>query len=143
MPVGSRKYDVVRDLADRIIDEKARDGSGVLRTVVSSAFGRTLDFLEVAKEERSSEAEFPSPEKVEGSQVIGLLRVVEAARRRLGFSGRRGSSLSAEKLALELLWLAQRLDVCGAVGDAIRQMGSASRVARLAVSADPGLKSSL
>ncbi|KAF3793718.1 hypothetical protein EJ110_NYTH01818 [Nymphaea thermarum] len=145
IPVGSRKYDVVRDLADRIIDENARDGSAVLaeinRAVVSSAFGRTLDFLEVAMEERSSETEFPSPEKVQGSQVIGLLRVVEAARRRLGFSGRRDRSLSAEKLALELLWLAQKLDVCGAVGDAIRRLGSASRVARLAVSADPRLQS--
>ncbi|CAN6479887.1 unnamed protein product [Victoria cruziana] len=145
IPVGSRKYDVVRDLADRIIDENARGGSAVLadinRAVVSSAFGRTLDFLEVAMEERSSECEFLSSDKVEGLQVIGLLRVVEAARRRLGLFGRRGSGSSAEKLALELLWLAQKLDTCRAVDEAIRRLGAASRVARLAISTDPRLQS--
>ncbi|XP_022744453.1 uncharacterized protein LOC111295280 [Durio zibethinus] len=53
------------------------------------------------------------------------------------------SGNSAEKLAAELLWLAQKLSACGFVEEAVDQWASASNLAWLSLSAEPRLQGSL
>lgn len=50
---------------------------------------------------------------------------------------------SAEKLAAEVLWLAQKLAQCGNVAEAVERWGSAHKLAWLALSAQPRLQCSL
>lgn len=154
IPVSSRKYEVVRSLADRLIEENNREGFHALRevnrTVVSAAFAKTLAQLEAAVfEERAVEAE-------SGGVGVGrfefgrLNRVVKAVRSfgvwkvvmREGVNQSDGGG-SAEKLAAELLWLAQKLAGCGFVEEAVRRWAAASNLAWLAVSAEPRLQGSL
>lgn len=152
IPVSSRKYDVVRSLADRLIEDNNREGFHALRevnrTVLSAAFDRSLSQLEAAVSEKlASEVESGGDSGVSGR----LGRVVKAVR---SFGVGRGVTRervnrsaagygSAEKLAAELLWLAQRLVRCGFQEEAVRSWAAASNLAWLAVSAEPRLQGSL
>ncbi|MBA0630988.1 hypothetical protein Godav_003028, partial [Gossypium davidsonii] len=55
IPVSSRKYEIVRSLAERLIEENCREGIEALRemnrVVLSAAFSRTLCQLEAAMAE--------------------------------------------------------------------------------------------
>ena len=53
------------------------------------------------------------------------------------------SGNSAEKLAAELLWLAQKLAACGFKEEAVDMWASASNLACLSLSAEPRLQGSL
>ncbi|XP_004292445.1 PREDICTED: uncharacterized protein LOC101309613 [Fragaria vesca subsp. vesca] len=54
-----------------------------------------------------------------------------------------GSRSSAEKLAAELLWLAETMASCGFAQESVRRWASASSLARLSLSAEPRLQASL
>jgi hypothetical protein len=152
IPVSSRKYEVVRSLAERLIDENNREGLEALRevnrTALSSAFARTLSQLESAAVDRgqdqAGEAGWGTgPVEFRLNRVVRAVRsIAKAGRSRVG-SGRDEmgrSESSAEKLAAELLWLAQKLAACGGAEEALLRWAAASDLARLALWAEPRLQ---
>lgn len=151
IPVSSRKYEVVRSLAERLIDENLQEGLEALRevnrTVLSASFARTLNQLEAAMAEQRGGAADGC-----GRVDYGLNRVFRAVRSagdvawsRVGWRreevSRKGSS--AEKLAAELLWLAQKMEASGSGEEAVCLWASASNLAWLALSAEARLQGSL
>lgn len=160
IPVSSRKYEVVRSLAEKIIDDNQREGAPPLlkvnRTVLSVAFARTLCQLEAAIEERTLEATMAAAEA--SRQVVQvdfrfarLMWVVRAlgefARAKVGkFVGATGTGppkrlgASAEKLMGELYWLAHKMAACGFAEEALWRWASADNLARLGITAEPRLQ---
>ncbi|KFK28114.1 hypothetical protein AALP_AA8G474500 [Arabis alpina] len=146
IPVNSRKYEVVRTLAERLIEENHGENSTVLfhlnRRVLNASFNRTLNRLESAVECNRSEL-LPVRH--------GLNRVVRAAVKAVGdgISNWGGgetadqSSDTAEKLAAELLWLAEKMTVYGFVDEAVEKWASASKLAWLALWSEPRLQCSM
>ncbi|KAG6709892.1 hypothetical protein I3842_06G154700 [Carya illinoinensis] len=156
IPVSSRKYEVVRSLAERLIDENNGDGVEALREVnrkaISSAFARTLGQLEAALVDEGQERAGSDGGSMSGrvehrvSRVLRAVRVLgNVVRSRAGRSTEEmgGSDTSAEKLAAELLWLAQKLAACGCAEEAVRRWASAPNLAWLALWAEPRLQGSL
>ncbi len=158
IPVSSRKYEVVRSLAERLIDENNKEGIETLREVnraaLSLAFARTLSQLEAAVVHQGSPDERAvgdgSGGSVSGHSVEYRLSRVLRAVRLFGISGSRRSpagmsrsEVSAEKMAAELLWLAQKLAACGCAEEAISRWAVASNLAWLALCAEPRLQGSL
>ncbi|KAF3435028.1 hypothetical protein FNV43_RR22115 [Rhamnella rubrinervis] len=151
IPVSSRKYEVVRSLADRVIEENNREGFHALRevnrTVVSAAFAKTLAQLEAAiLEERAVEAESGGVGRFEYGRLNRVLKAVRSfgiGKAVMREGANRSGGGSAEKLAAELLWLGQKLAGCGFVEEAVRRWAAASKLAWLAVSAEPRLQGSL
>ncbi|KAF5733344.1 hypothetical protein HS088_TW17G00886 [Tripterygium wilfordii] len=149
IPVSSRKYEVARSLAERIIDENHGENATALhevnRAVLSAAFARALSQLEAAVEKLDRD-------RVElGASRAGLVphrlnRIIKTARK-LG-DGAWGrlwkvkveGNLSAEKLSAELLWLAQKMASCGVGEEAVGRWASASHLAWLGLSAEPRLQ---
>lgn len=153
IPVSSRKYEVVRSLAEKLIDENNREGSQALRevnrTVLSLAFDRTLTQLEAAVVEQGSQ-EDRAGDGGSGSGPVEykLSRVLKAVRRfgtgkKSPVGMNRLEACSAEKLAAELLWLAQKLVVCGCAEEAVSKWAVASNLAWLGLWAEPRLQGSL
>ncbi|KAH0731978.1 hypothetical protein KY289_003166 [Solanum tuberosum] len=158
IPVSSRKYEVVRSLAERLIDENLLEGNKALREVncaaLSAAFTRTLSQLESAMvaEEGGGGSGLVSGGGRDGGDYVGKLsRGLRAIRYYGDVVWQRGRArnqmsqfgCSAEKLAAELLWLAQKMEACGCVDEAVYMWASASHVAWLALSAEPRLQGSL
>lgn len=151
IPVSSRKYEVVRSLAERIIEENHLEGNDLLhevnRSVLSSAFERTLSRLEATVVESgewgwgtgNGPGEYPL------SRVTRAVRTVWAVHSSLRghWEANRWDLISAEKLASELLWLAQKLVACGSGDEAVRQWAAASNLSWLALAAEPRLQGSL
>nr|GEU31983.1 hypothetical protein CTI12_AA362830 [Tanacetum cinerariifolium] len=138
IPVSSRKYEVVRSYAEKLMNENLEEKYEPLRLVNSkvlgNAFAQALRQLELAVTE--------GVEDGEGMKSGGLNRVFNVAwtrfrNRRTGFVG------SAEKLAAELLWLAEKLAACGSGDEAVKQWASANKLASVALSAQLGLQGSL
>ncbi|KAL8223890.1 hypothetical protein R6Q57_019365 [Mikania cordata] len=149
IPVSSRKYEIVRGYAEKLMDENLEEEYEPLRkvnsTALSAAFSRALGQLEVAVE--TAAAVSSGEDVVKKSGYFELKRVMKAVGcigSWTGFAKRRTRlGRSAEKLAAELLWLAQKLAACGAADEAVRQWASASKLALMAVSAQPQLQGSL
>ncbi|XP_057493391.1 uncharacterized protein LOC130778914 [Actinidia eriantha] len=158
IPVSSRKYEVVRSLAERLIDENLSEGSEALRevncSVLSAAFSRALSQLQAAVVDRDRTGGDVAEGSGEGGEreyrkVGRVLRAVryygDAALTRFRKAreepGRWGGS--AEKLAAEVLWLAQKMAACGCAEEAVGKWASASHLAWLALSAEPRLQGSL
>ncbi|KAL3617276.1 hypothetical protein CASFOL_038821 [Castilleja foliolosa] len=154
IPVSSRKYEVVRSLAEKLIDDNLFEGNRVLRevncAVLSAAFTRTLGEVEraaAAEQGRrvsgGDEGDFVIYNRA--SRLIKGVRYYGRAAWRYAKSRNEvsRSGCSAEKLAAELLWLAQKMAVCGCVEEAVCKWGAASNLAWLALSAEPRLQGSL
>lgn len=120
----------------------------VNRTALSSAFAITLSQLEAAAVDRGQDG---GGEAGSGSGMVEfrLSRVVRAVRSlgnarrsRVGSGGGEMSRLesSAEKLAAELLWLAQKLAACGGAEEALKRWAASANLARLALWAEPRLQ---
>ncbi|CAN6253237.1 unnamed protein product [Urochloa humidicola] len=142
LPVSSRKYELVRGLAERLLDDNARDGgarvAAVSRAALAGAFARTLRQLESA----AAGGEWPP----------GVELAVRAVRTGMrwwrpppassmddeGFGGP-----AAEKMAAELLWLGQKMAECGAAREAVVQFGAAARLGSRVLVAEPALQVSL
>ncbi|CAN4110563.1 unnamed protein product [Withania somnifera] len=155
IPVSSRKYEVVRSLAERLIEENLLEGNEALREVncaaLSAAFTRTISQLEAAMVEEDGGGVGGVLGR-DGCDYIGKLsRGLRAIRYYGGVVWQRGRGsnqmsqigCSAEKLAAELLWLAQKMAACGCVDEAVYMWASASHVACLSLSAEPRLQGSL
>ncbi|KAK5838129.1 uncharacterized protein LOC108474379 [Gossypium arboreum] len=157
IPVSSRKYAIVRSLAEALIEENRReDAEGlreVNRAVLSSAFSRTLSYLEAAMVELGQDrighdGAGPAPVQYWVKRALRVVRSVGD-----GVWAREGSGAvredvnrsgnSAEKLAAELLWLAQKLVDCGFGEEAVERWASASNLASLSLLAEPRLQGSL
>ncbi|XP_047318445.1 uncharacterized protein LOC124921786 [Impatiens glandulifera] len=142
LPVNSRKYEVVRSLTDRLLDENLQVGSEALRqvncSVLSMAFTRTLRLLDAAVWGEVGEA---------GEDYWSLNRVMKSVKqygaKLINEEQDRFNASSAEKVAAELLWLAERMAACGCVQKAVSNWGSATRLARMALSVQPRLQGSL
>lgn len=139
VPVASRKYDFVRSIAERILDGNLGGGSDELqelnRAALAAAFSRSIAFLEAAVEAEAS------PATGDGGKIMGALGALRSRARRWAApagDGRFGAS--AEKLAAETLWLGQKIAESGAASEAVASWGSASRLAVLAISAEPRLQ---
>ncbi|KAL5992442.1 hypothetical protein ACLOJK_013360 [Asimina triloba] len=154
--VGSRKYELVRALAERVMDENVREGSAdINRVVLSSAFSRTMGRLEeaisargVAVRSRGGSRELVKLADGQVSRALGAVRKLwvmagpgagEGSREGDGGEG----AFSAEKLAAELLWLAQKMAESGAAEEAVYRWGSASGLAAMAIGAEPRLQGAL
>lgn len=163
IPVSSRKYETVRSLAEKLIDDnlKEQEGYPILQeincTALSAAFSRTLSQLEaraaVMDEDVDRSGGVHIGDTNDGTKrdynykLSRVLRAVwyygEAAWSRLGKSELNKSGKSAEKLSAELLWLAQKLAKNGSVEEGVHKWASASKLAWLALSAEPRLQGSL
>lgn len=148
IPVSSRKYDVVRSLAEKLIEENQSGDIEALRLVnrtsLSAAFERTLTQLEAAMMELGYE---PEENWQVRNQLNRVLRVVRSVKYgtlgALGGRTRDGMEQLEEKLAAELLWLSQKLAACGCGEEAVLRWASASNLAWFALSAEPRLQGSL
>ncbi|XP_021658284.2 uncharacterized protein LOC110648378 isoform X2 [Hevea brasiliensis] len=148
IPVSSRKYEVVRSLAEKIIEENQSGDAEALRLVnrtsLSAAFERTLSQLEASMMELGYE---PDVNWQVQNQLNRVLRAVRSLKDgTLGAFGgrtREGMERLEEKLAAELLWLSQKLAACGCGEEAVCRWASASNLAYFALSAEPRLQGSL
>ncbi|XP_021809376.1 uncharacterized protein LOC110752917 [Prunus avium] len=156
IPVSSRKYQVVRSLAETLIEDNHKEGvealSQVNRTVLSAAFSRTLGQLEAtaALEQQvhggvSDGGDLVGPARPAEYRLSRVLRAVRSIGdvAWLGAARASGSRSSAEKLAAEVLWLAEKLAACGYGDEAVVRWASASNLAWLSVSVEPSLQASL
>ncbi|WOL13776.1 hypothetical protein Cni_G22555 [Canna indica] len=141
VPVASRKYDLVRSLADRILDENLRfngDRGAALqdlnRAVLSASFARTLVLLEEAVAAGAA----AGPGDGSEGRIMGALK--SSMRRWAAPLAEGGFGGSAEKLAAEALWLGQKMAESGAAKEAVAMWGAASRLAAHAISAEPRLQ---
>ncbi|KAI3873994.1 hypothetical protein MKW98_001643 [Papaver atlanticum] len=150
IPVSSRKYELLRSLAEKLIEDNLKVGSDVLRdinsTVLSSAFAKTLQQLESAVMEEVKETTLiGSPEHRLDRILHTIWSYSERAWAWLGEKAGvpKPDAWTAEKFAAELLWLAKKMSSCGNVDVAVSSWGSASRLAWLSISADPRIQGSL
>ncbi|XVE93143.1 hypothetical protein REPUB_Repub01dG0164800 [Reevesia pubescens] len=156
IPVSSRKYEIVRSLAERLIEENNKEDIEALRevnrTVLSAAFSRTLTQLEAAMDELGQDRvghddSGPAPVQYRLNRVLRAARTVgDGLWTRIGrgkgdVNNRSGNS--AEKLAAELLWLAQKLAACGFEEEAVERWASASKLAWHSLLAELRLQGSL
>ncbi|KAK8617556.1 hypothetical protein V6N13_080466 [Hibiscus sabdariffa] len=156
IPVSSRKYEMVRLLAGRLIEENNREGIEALREVnrgvLSAAFSRTVCRLEAAMAELGADRvgyDGGGAGPVQYQMIRGL-RAVRSVVNGVWSStvGRemedvKRSGNLAEKLAAELLWLAQKLAACGFADEAVERWASASNLASLSLMAEHRLQGSL
>lgn len=152
IPVSSRKYEIVRSLAEKVVDDNHGENNEALREVnrgvLSAAFSRTLSQLEAAMMEIAHDGSEnggsrTGPVKRRLNQILKAARAVGDGSWARSGRGREGVDRSEEKLAAELLWLGQKLSACGCGEEAVRRWASASNLARLALSAEARLQGSL
>ncbi|MED6204640.1 hypothetical protein PIB30_010759 [Stylosanthes scabra] len=147
IPVSSRKYDVVRSLAERIIDDNHSDGVPPLRevnrAVLSAAFERALRQLEAELADGDMDGDFHRMRKVlKAVKTVGM-RIAGSGS--VAGSGESGNlvGIPVEKLAAEVLWMGQKLAACGFPEEAVWRWAAARNLGWLAVTADPRLQCSL
>ncbi|MQM00375.1 hypothetical protein Taro_033110 [Colocasia esculenta] len=147
IPVSSRKYELARGLADRLLDENVRCGSPALaavnRAALAAAFSRTLRNLEAAvRRARGSGKADGSVERILGGVRSRLRWWAEPAEEEEGeaegWTASGGDT--AEKLAAEALWLAEKMAACGAVGEAVVRWGAVAGLGQLALASEPRLQ---
>lgn len=158
IPVSSRKYEVVRSLAEKLIDGNLLERSPALRevncAVLAVAFATSLSQLEAAMAEQEQgrrsggDGESDSSSYAYNNGARRLLRGVKnygvaAWRYAKPRSEWSRSGRSAEKLAAELLWLAQKMAASGCAEEAVCKWASAADLAWLALSTEPRLQGSL
>ncbi|KAG8368671.1 hypothetical protein BUALT_Bualt15G0070000 [Buddleja alternifolia] len=156
IPVSSRKYEVVRSLTENLIDENLLvDDNRALRevhcAVLTAALARSLTQLEdaVVCQRRRSGGDVAVARADESDNYCynrgkRLLSYGRAAwRYAKSWSELSRCGRSAEKLAAEVLWLAQKMAASGCAEEAVCKWASASKLAWLALSAEPRLQGSL
>lgn len=160
LPVSSRKYEIVRSLAERIVDDNNREGFESLcevnRKALTTSFERTLRRLEnAAVEEERGDLGFGLVQSdfyyfgrvlkvlryvgdVAWARVVNFKPVVAEEIATVATGGGLG-----EKLAAEVLWLGQKLAACGHVEEAIDKWASASSLAWLSLRVEPRLQGAM
>ena len=161
IPVSSRKYEVVRSLVEKLIDENLLEGNRALRevncAVLSAAFGRSLTELEAAMADQGHGGDISGGGVVagaEGDYIHKASRLIKGVRYYGGVAWRYAAAVSrsdvggrsecsAEKVAAELLWLGQKMAASGCAEEAVCKWASASNLAWLALATEPRLQCSL
>lgn len=160
IPVSSRKYEIVRSYAEKLMNENLDQGYEPLRKVnakvLSGAFSRALEQLELATKAGVAAAKYDNDansggdvKKTDGGVYFGLNRVIKTVGHYGDFAWTQFTKPktrlrgSAEKLSAELLWLAQKMVACGSADEAVRQWASASKLACVALSTQQRLQGSL
>ncbi|KAL9265445.1 hypothetical protein AKJ16_DCAP23095 [Drosera capensis] len=148
IPVSSRKYEAVRSMIERIVNENLRQGSQSLRDlncrVLSAAFERTLVRLEAAVTERRQwrlGLGFRVERVMKGA--MGYLGGKVEEKEGEGEEGEEEGRVVAEKMASELLWIGRKLAECGGVGKAVERWAGAEELAWMALGAETRLQGSL
>lgn len=168
IPATSRKYQFAVAMADRIVDENVRDGRPELlhinRRVLSSAFGRTTGLLYLALQRLEAAGDDGNawPSRIIktlplGSylvsyakgfrQCVGILfpslGTSESVKRQQLAIGGGEEEIRAEKLAQELLWIIDKLRLCGALDEALMQWSIASGLASFSLTSNPRVQGSI
>ncbi|XP_020089877.1 uncharacterized protein LOC109711313 [Ananas comosus] len=152
VPVASRKYEAVRSLAERLLDDNLRfscvgGGGAVLgelnRAALSDAFARTLRRLDAAAAAAAAAGGDGGVEMVVGAVKSRLRRWWWSAAAMEGEEEYEAVGRPAEKLAAEMLWLGQKMSECGAAGEAVALWGAASALARRSLAVEPRLQAAL
>ncbi|PKA53145.1 hypothetical protein AXF42_Ash009875 [Apostasia shenzhenica] len=138
VPVSSRKYQLARSLADRLLDENllcfpAGRFQGINLSVLSEALAHAI---------RRLESVLPSPaagpvDLIAGALWSGLRRIGAVDEDGIGSAG---STAAAEKLVAEVLWLAQKMAECDGAGEAVVRWAAAASLGRSALAADPRIQ---
>ncbi|KAL2939035.1 Constitutive coactivator of peroxisome proliferator-activated receptor gamma [Bienertia sinuspersici] len=150
-------------MADRLLDENARDGNIELlyvnRAALSSAFERTLNRLYNALNNVAQK--LPLGTYITAYMKGGISAVFPALQASMWELQKRRSLLSddgdefagsddqsaevvgAEKLAQELLWIIHKLRACHGVDEALVQWSLASNLSSLALNANPRVQALL
>ncbi|KAJ8433924.1 hypothetical protein Cgig2_001853 [Carnegiea gigantea] len=139
IPVSSRKYDVVRSLVEKLIHENLNEDSPALRdvncTVLSEAFSRTLSQLEATMLDSRRMWRLRT-----GLGEYGPAWAVRAARCLYAAASSGGGAneggVLPEKMAAELVWLAEKLDESGGVSVVVEKWASASGLGWAALMAE-------
>lgn len=136
VPVSSRKYEIVRSLADRLLDENSRFDAELNRGVLSDAFAQTVRRLEatVAAGEWGL---------VGGAVKKGMKRWWPAVMASKVAGEEVFDGAKAEKLAAELVWIAEKMLASGAIGEAVVRWGAVTGLGHRAISADSRLQVAL
>lgn len=157
-PVNSRKYEVVRALAEKLIHENLQDGNDDLMkincTVLCMAFSRTLNQLEVAMIEQSRGLGLGigngAGNIVKFSWITLILNTITyyielvlSCCWKSPTADTNMSRNSAEKYAAELLWLAEKMAACRCSDEAVHKWASASNLAWLSLMTEPRLQGSI
>ncbi|XP_021776468.1 uncharacterized protein LOC110740294 [Chenopodium quinoa] len=141
IPTSSRKYEVVRSLAERLINENLKEGSEALRQVnclvLSEAFDKTLSQLEATLLDQQNKFSLGL-----GKGDFGLGRVVRAAKG--WYQVREDDDEPAmEKMAAELLWLAHKMEESGGGAVVVEKWAWVRRLGWLALTTEPRVQASL
>ncbi|KAK1385393.1 BTB/POZ domain protein [Heracleum sosnowskyi] len=156
LPATSRKYQFAQTMADKIVDENVRDGHVELmqlnRMALASAFARTSNIL-YGSIKSCSQAEDNSSwtTRLVGSVFPLGSCIIKSLGTIFPLLGGGGSSMKqvaliggvceghvvAEKHAQELLWLTNKMRLCGVVDEALVQWSVASGLASVALTANP------
>lgn len=166
IPVSSRKYEVIRSLAEKLIDENLSENNQealkeVNCAVLAAAFGRTLSQLESAVAEQGRRSGYDGGggggEVMTEDRGNDYFPYTKASRlfRGVMYCGQVvwsyakprdeliPSRSSAEKLAAEILWLAQKMAASGCAAEAVCKWAASSNLAWLALTTEPRLQGSL
>ncbi|XP_021753208.1 uncharacterized protein LOC110718637 [Chenopodium quinoa] len=141
IPTSSRKYEVVRSLAERLINENLKERSEALRqvncAVLSEAFDKTLSQLEAALLDQENKFSLGLRKG-----DFGLSRVVRAAK---GWYHVKedDDEPAMEKMAAELLWLAHKLEESGGGEVVVEKWAWVKKLGWLALATEPRVQASL
>lgn len=136
VPVSSRKYEIVRSLADRLLDENLQFDAELNRRVLGDAFARTIRRLE-ATVAAGEWGLVGSTVKKQMKRWWPALMVSDVAGEE-AFDGAK-----AEKLAAELVWIGEKMVASGAIREAVMRWAAATGLGHRAVSADARLQVAL
>ncbi|KAK9275789.1 hypothetical protein L1049_023058 [Liquidambar formosana] len=139
IPATSRKYQFAVAMADKIVDENARDGHVELlrinRVTLGSAFApwpsRIIQAIPLGSFFVSCVSAIFHSVVNDGTSVLQRRQQLAVAQ------GESSGDIVAEKLAQELLWMTNKLKACGAVDEALMQWSFASGLASVSLTATP------
>ena len=140
VPVTARKYDFVVSIAERILDDNAYSGSSTLqhinRAALSSAFSRTSEKLRLSLQNSRD-----SDDEIAAWPICLLKRLLAAANLRNQHPppvrNREELDLESEKLAQELLWIANKMRLCESLEGAVMRWSLDIGLSSLSVTANP------
>ncbi|KAK2973666.1 hypothetical protein RJ640_029679 [Escallonia rubra] len=161
IPATSRKYQFAVAMADKIVDQNAREGNVELlhinRVALSLAFSRTSGLL--YRSLQSGQTVDNSGTWTSrllnsiplGSYVASYVKVISSIlpsaitgtflsqnQRQLALASKeRADDVAAEKHAQELLWITNKMRSCDAVDEAVLQWSLASGLCSLSLTANP------
>lgn len=135
VPVASRKYELARSLADRLLDDNLRfpAASSLNAAALSSAFRQAIRGLELAVLP-------PAGTGHVAAAISAVRKWAEIGGGEVATPSGGEEKVRAEKMEAEMIWLAQKMAECGVVEEAVRLWGEAAGLARVALAAEPQIQ---